>query len=334
MAQAEMKWKPEYMNLELTSKCPLRCPQCYCTLEGGKNLPLETALHWIEEASAMGLKEVMLSGGETLCYPHLYEVIRAVRDHGANANVALSGWHFTQEVYDKLIESGVAQIFISLNGSTEEINSLTRDGYEYAIKALELLQANHYPKTTINWVMHSNNSDDFENMVALAEKYDVSLITIIGLKPDSAHTMHTFPSLEQMQYVKNVIKSHKGKVKIGVETCYSPMLAFVCDTKLFGNFNVGPSLGCTAGRFNFSVSVDGELSPCRHLEYYEKHDSLREYWENSPVLAQLRTMEDSKKEPCSTCRLSNNCRHCAAINAKLNHAIYLGHPFCQLHQTS
>ena len=38
------------MNMELTTACPLRCPQCYCSLEGGKHLDLETAMHYLEQA--------------------------------------------------------------------------------------------------------------------------------------------------------------------------------------------------------------------------------------------------------------------------------------------
>ena len=55
------------MNIELTTRCPLRCPQCYCTLTGGKNIDLNTAIYWIKEGASLGVKEVMLSGGETLC---------------------------------------------------------------------------------------------------------------------------------------------------------------------------------------------------------------------------------------------------------------------------
>lgn len=326
----EMPFKPTNMNLELTTNCPLRCPQCYCSLTGGKNLKLETALHWIKEGGKHGVKEVMLSGGETMCYPHLYKVIRAARKYCGSPNVALSGFAFTQEVYEKMIEAGVGGIFISLNGSTKEINGLTRDGFDLAISALELLQKNHYENTSINWVMHANNADDFPNMVSFAEKYNVANLVIIGVKPDSNHRLPTIPSAEQMKMVSDIVKYHKGKCRIFIESCFSPMLALTCDTKLFGNMNVGKNKGCGAGRNAFSVNVDGMLSPCRHLELFEKWETLEDYWNNSSTLNKIRMLESERREPCSSCKFCNYCRHCLAINSKLNNDLYIGNHYCPL----
>lgn len=318
------------MNIELTTACPLRCPQCYCTLEGGKHIPLQTALFYIQQAKEMGVKHIELSGGETMCYPYLYDVIKAAKENEITTNVALSGYHFTQNVYEKLLSAGVGGIFISLNGSTEKINSMTRDGYDLAISALELLQRNKHPDTTLNWVMHSNNSDDFSNMVALAERYDVSNLVIIGVKPDSRHMLSTLPSFEQMKLVGNYIRTYRGKVRLIVESCFSPMLALTSETKLFGNMNIGAHKGCGAGRYMLSISVDGLISPCRHLDYYEKSNSLKEYWNNSLIQKKIRSLENQKREPCVSCKFCNYCRHCLAINSKLNGDLYIGNWYCPL----
>ncbi len=154
------KYNIHSMNIELTTLCPIHCPQCYCSLQGGKSIDPQTAIYWIKQGAEAGVKQVMLSGGETLCYPHLYEVVKAAAKYCGRVVVALSGYGFTQEVFDRLVEAGVGNISVSLNGSTNEINSLTRGGYALAISALELLYKNNYPDTTINWVMHSNNTYD------------------------------------------------------------------------------------------------------------------------------------------------------------------------------
>ena len=70
---------PLQMNLELTTKCPLHCPQCYVSLNTGREMPLETALYWIRDAASCGVRSVNLSGGETLCYPYLTELIKECR---------------------------------------------------------------------------------------------------------------------------------------------------------------------------------------------------------------------------------------------------------------
>lgn len=323
-------YKLSGMNIELTTACPLRCPQCYCTLEGGRHIPFPVVENYLRQAKELGIQHVELSGGETMCYPHLYDVIRMARELGIETNVALSGYRFTQDTYEKLMEAGVGGIFISLNGSTKEINAQTRDGYELAISALTLLQQNKHRNTSLNWVMHSSNAEDFPNMLALAERYDVANLTIIGVKPDSKHMLPTIPSAEQMRFVRDQIFAHHGKTRIIVERCFSPMLALVCDTRLLGNINVGEHKGCGAGRSMLSISVDGLLSPCRHLEYYEKWDTLEAYWNNSPTLKKIRALEDQKREPCSSCRFCDNCRHCLSITSKLHGDLFLGNDYCPL----
>lgn len=316
------------MNIELTTCCPLHCPQCYCSLEGGKHIPLETAKQKLDEAAEHGVRQVQLSGGETLCYPHLIELVEYAAKRLPEVNVALSGWHFDEKTMEQLIEAGTTGIFISLNGSTEEINALTRDGYDYAISALELLARRGFPNTIINWVMHSNNAQDFEQMIRLAERYRVAALVVLAFKPDSRHELKSFPSAEQMYRVAGVIKRHQGNTKLMVETCFSQLLAILKDTKLFGNLNVGPLRGCSAGLSSYSINVDGLYSPCRHLDYFEEWPSLEDYIANSTVLETLRHAEKNPKEPCDGCRFKDYCRPCLAVNSKLHGAIYKGHEMC------
>ena len=132
------------INLEVTTCCPLSCPQCYCSLEGGKHLELTIAKKKIDEAYKHGVKIAHISGGETLCYPHIYELLKYISGYGITANIAISGYTFNEGILEKLILSGVSGIFVSLNGSNSEINALTRDGYEMAISALTVLKDAKY----------------------------------------------------------------------------------------------------------------------------------------------------------------------------------------------
>ena len=67
--------RPLQMNLELTQVCPLQCPQCY-VVSGARHMERDLALQRIREAAAFGVRHINLSGGETLCYPYLSDLIR------------------------------------------------------------------------------------------------------------------------------------------------------------------------------------------------------------------------------------------------------------------
>ena len=321
---------PEVMNIELTTACPLRCPQCYCHLSESKHIELETAIYWIREGVKNGVKNVMLSGGETLCYPYIYEIVTEAKKICNVVNMAISGYGFTENVLERLINSGISGIFVSLNGSTEEINSYTRDGYDFAISALQLLYNNKFRNTHISWVMHANNSDDFRNVIQIAEKYNVKGLVILSAKPDSNYSLHSTPTKNQMHNIRKAIRNHRGNVQISVQTCFSPLLAFLSDIGWLGNLNVGNNKGCGAGRNMFSVSVDGLLSPCRHLEYLENHTTLESYWNASTTIQKLREIDNSRREPCISCYYKDNCRHCLAINTKKSGELFIGNELCPM----
>lgn len=320
---------PVTMNLELTSRCPLHCPQCYCDLTHGKDLDLDTALYWIDQAHQNHVQNVNLSGGETMVYPHLLTLIEACAKRGMQANIAISGYGITREVLEEIIQAGVGGIFVSLNGSTKEIGSKSRDGYDLALHALELLRDMDFDGVHINWVMHSNNADDFANMLPLCEQYNVPNLSVMVFKPDSSHQLPSAPTGAQMRAVAEIIRQYKGPVHLDIEGCFSQMRALVYQGFL-GNINQGVGRGCLAGTAGISINVDGKITPCRHLEIPEETRTIREYWENSPTLAALRTAAHTPQEPCQSCKLQKYCLPCMAFNVKMHGKISYGTKECPL----
>ena len=316
------------MNMELTTRCPLMCPFCYCTLNNGKDLPLEKAVHWLQEAKKCNIVMISLSGGETLCYPHLEEVIRAGSQLGLEINVALSGYNFTKEKLDSLIKAGVSRIYISLNGSTEQINNRSRNGYGLAMNALKILAENKYDNACINWVMQDFNTDDFRNVVAIAEEYNVRNLVVLGLKPTSKKELEHYPTKEQIQEVAENICTYTGKVHIRVEPCFSSLNALLKERSNELSIHSPIYKGCLAGQGIVSVNVDGEITPCRHLDIPENSLSLEEYLKESSTLKSIRKAADSAKEPCKSCGYREGCLHCLAINYTSKNMLYYGFEGC------
>lgn len=324
--------RPRMMNIELTTRCPLHCPQCYCDLSRGCDVDLAIAKGFVRQARALQMQQINLSGGETLIYPHLFELIECCREYGIRTNVALSGYGFDAEVLRQLRSAGVGGIFISLNGSTEAINRQSRDGYALAVQALNTLQQANDSDYLINWVAHRNNVEDFPALVALAESYGVKTIVVMAFKPDSRRELPSLPSREQLLVLADFIKKYPvGSLKIVIESCFSPLRALV-GQRFFVNLNQGINKGCQAGRDSLSVNVDGKLTPCRHLEIEEPFDSIAEYWQQSKTLRQLRTVEQDTRAPCLDCNYERHCLHCMAVSRKMHGELFKGNDFCELHQ--
>lgn len=321
--------KPWQMNLELTNACPLKCPQCYIHTEEPFEMSLKTALSRLQDGALAGVKQVNLSGGETLCYPHLETIIHECKELNMNCAIAISGINATKEKLSALINAGVNHIFISLNGSTKEINEHSRDGFEHAIKALETLTELDFKNRHINFVMNRFNAKNLPGMALLCERYAIPHLAILCLKPDSKNDLRFFPDKDDMVIAADFINKYKGSVKITPEPCFSQLKALLFS---YGKEreNTGPVKGCTAGRTTVCVSADGRLSPCRHLDIKEDFEHISDYWKNSEFLNELRHIEDHRTPPCHGCYFEEQCLPCQAIGLKLRNCLNTGMTQCPL----
>ena len=278
------------MNLELTNACPLRCPQCYVALEGAlRELPLSEGLYWIEEGRRCGVRYVNLSGGETLCYPYLDELIRACADRGMEASVSLSGVLATRERLEELIRAGVASICVSLNGSTPQINAMTREGYEEAVQTLALLQEidNKDVLRIINFVLHGSNAGDLPDMIRLCETYNVDALVVLQTKPDSEGGLPDVPDQAQLEKAAALIAGYRGSLIIIPDHCYFELRELLPEAD--SHDAQGTDAGCGAGLTQISVSAEGRLTPCRHLNLQESFRSIDAYLEESETIRMIRS---------------------------------------------
>ncbi|MBQ6608902.1 MAG: radical SAM protein [Oscillospiraceae bacterium] len=326
--------RPFTMNMELTTRCPLMCPFCYCTLNNGKDLPLEKAIFWLREAKKSGIVMVSLSGGETLCYPHLEEVIKEGSRLGLEINVALSGYNFTEKRLESLISAGVSRIYISLNGSTAEINNKSRNGYDLAMNALNLLARYGYKNTCMNWVMQDFNTDDFKNIVTIAEQHNVRNLVILGLKPTSKKELAHFPTRDQLNSIAKFACEYRGTVNLRIEPCYSCLNAAVKEMSKSLSIHSPIYSGCLAGQGIVSVNVDGEITPCRHLDIPESFTTIESYLNGSEILKQIQLARGNVAEPCRSCGYRAGCLHCLAINYLGKNRIQYGFEGCPMYVES
>ena len=320
---------PKLIHLELTSRCPLHCPQCYNYLAPKQDLPLGTVYTYLQEAKELGVFHIALSGGEPLLYPHLNKVVDRIKELGMKSTIATSGLGLTAKRLADLAHFGIGWVWISINGSNDEVHSLSRDGYQEAILALEQLKHTSL-LYGINWVARRDNVHDFPELVALARKYKVKAINILRLKPDEGNHVENYLEGSEFGNLGDYLKGYcDEQLTIGVESCYSPLRTY-----LYGDRLKGIVAGCVAGRSMMAVDVEGKFRPCRHLRYPESYSSIKEYWFESKILKQLRLTEEHVTGPCNNCSHVEHCRTCRASCQQLFGGFYAGEERCPLVTTS
>ena len=292
------------INLELTNRCPFRCPQCYAALEGPvRELPLSRGIARVREAAALGIRFVNLSGGEPLLYPDLEQLIRVCRDLKMDTAVSLSGAGAGRRRLAGLIEAGVSKICVSLNGSTEEINALSREGYEEATETLARLRELDGCMRVVNWVMHAGNAADLPEMLKLCERFGVHAFCILQNRPAASGNFTDPPDLRQIRKAAVFLRLYRGPVAVVTDGCFPELRSRLrraesCNAE-------GDCTGCTAGLTHFAVDTEGRLMPCRHLPLSEDISSIREYLSRSLILRDLhrRLRQDPSLRPCDNIQM-------------------------------
>lgn len=269
---------PKFIHLEVTERCGLNCPQCYCDLTKRRQLKYDRCIDVIRQASEFGIKEILFTGGEPLFYPYLVEAVAFSAAHGITNSIATSGMTLTYELAERLIEAGMNYFYVSLNGSTGSIHNLSRDRFDASLSSIILLKKIG-SWCGINWVARRDNIDDFPNLLNLAKKLDVDHIDILSNKACDDMTLDP----EQVRNLAKIIAADRKSGFIGVDYCYPEL-----NKCLLGD-HLHPLLkNCIGGRYFMDILSDGSFSPCRHLHTNEQNSSLADYWINSETLKALR----------------------------------------------
>lgn len=317
---------PRILQIEITTRCSLHCPQCYKDLREERDIDYEWLCGLLKGQKDYGLKAVMLNGGEPLLYPHILPLLQMLEEWQIRSNCFTSGLGIHKATAARL--RGLSNLFlnISLNGSMEEINALSRDGYAVALKAISCLNAEGIA-FGINWVARSDNVYDFPNVIELAEKYHANNILVVGNKINSNGFLESPLSLEELCHLNAIITEYEkgnGKIPVIIQQCYT-------DLSLLHGLSPYPiNNGCSAGRIFCAINCKGQFMPCTHLPYYETYESINDYWTKSEILKQLREVTPKSLAGCSDCQKKDNCIFCRATERGTVRDLRSGRSHCIL----
>jgi len=103
--------------IHLLDTCNLQCRHCYLNASpmGRHILPLDLVLRTMEEADALGIKAVQLSGGEPLLHPHIDAILNAARGKQYLLSLSTNGTLIDDHIADLLSEIN-AYIVASIDG--------------------------------------------------------------------------------------------------------------------------------------------------------------------------------------------------------------------------
>lgn len=319
-------YNPQLLQIEITNRCPLNCSQCYKPPNGGTDIDINVAKEILHDAGKCGIRYLMLNGGEPLIYSHFIELLNYAKENKMQVACVTSGFSLTEKYIEEIKKTGCyLQLNISLNGSTREIHNKSRDGYEYAMNAIEILNKSHFP-FDLNWVSRTDNVYDFPALIQFAKKVHAIGITVITTKLTSDGVLQSSLSTEDYLFLKRVCEE-QGKF-ITIQYCF-PFLNRIVD-----GFNKNRRNRCPSGISIVCVDAEGDFRPCVHLYNKEKRElfdnSIHDYWMNSTVINRIRNAHNNTYENCIDCIDNERCRTCFCMNLDNQENLTIRDPCCPI----
>ena len=291
---------------ELTHRCPLGCPYCSNPLRlEDRADELDTA-GWadiFQQAAAMGVLQVHLSGGEPASRRDLIEIIQAARDAGLYSNLITSAIGLDAHRLGRLKAAGLDHVQVSIQ-DTDPANADRIAGYDGA-HARKLAFAASVTglglALTVNAVIHRGNIEHLTALVDLAASLGAGRVEIAhaqyygwalrnrdALMPTRAQIDQAMRELDRLQ------ARYAGRLSIdSVMPDYYARRPKPC----MGGW----------GRRSLNVTPSGLVLPCHAAQtisglafWSVREHSLADIWARSPAFEAFRGTA-WMQEPCRSC---------------------------------
>jgi len=182
------EYQPRLIFWEVTKGCNLRCIHCRATateLMSPTDLPTGKALNIISQIADFGNPILVLSGGEPLYRHDIFQLAEYATGRGLRTALATNGTMVTKDIAEKIKNSGIKRVSISLDGADATTHDTFRgipgafDAAIYGMKNLQQLGVS----VQINTTIARHNAHQLPDVLGLAR----------SLGADALHTFLLVP---------------------------------------------------------------------------------------------------------------------------------------------
>lgn len=344
---------------ESTIKCNLTCAHCR-RIEGDeqahRDMSTAQAKALIEQLADLGKGQPMMpvlvfSGGEPLCREDVFELIGVARSLGITPALATNGTLIDDAIADKIKESGVARVSISLDGATAEVHNKLRQlegSFESALEGIGRLREKDVP-FQINITMTKHNAHQLEDVYELVKSLGAVALHIFMLVPvGCGQSLADTDMLSPEEYEKKMVDICKldgrGELQVKV-TCGPHYERVIRQQGLYkaraktgghpggsvpGGGHGGASRGCLAGLGVLFVGHQGDVFPCGYLPVNCGNvlkEKLSDIWYKSEDLARMRDGGELEGK-CGVCGYKQICGGCRGRAYAADGNYMAEEPFC------
>lgn len=316
---------------ELTSSCNLRC--IHCRAEAGfdrspNELSTEEAYGFIDQVVDFARPILVLTGGEPLLRPDIYDISRYAFDRGLRCALATNGTLVDDQAADRIIKAGIRRVSISIDGACARTHDSFRGqpgSFEAALAGFLRLKERGM-SLQFNTTIARHNVDELKAVVDLAEEMGADALHIFMLVPVGCGLIIADEQMLPAQKYEEVLNwfylaARKSRLEMKA-TCAPHYFRIMRERAREEGSKVtsvahgmaAVTRGCLAATGVCFVSREGVVQPCGYLPVAVgdiRKQSLKEVWEESPIFKTLR-QPSLLKGKCGRCEYRVVCEGCRA----------------------
>lgn len=312
--------KPRLASLqfELTSRCNERCIHCYIP-NGKKNagfdMSFERFKYILDQYAEMGGLQVTLSGGEALMNKDIAKILLYCREKDMQISLLTNLISLKKELIPILKDVNLSLIQVSLYSmDAEKHDSITtmKGSFEKTKTAIEKLHNADIP-VQISCPIMKANKDGYDEVMKYAQRLRMKAQTDYIMMAQADLNTSNLANRISIEETEKVIRDiMENDVDYQTETLAQEPLSSISEEE-FAEMSL-----CGAGLNDLCVTVNGDIYPCAGWQGFVVgnvfRESLKEIWEHSPKLEQIRKIKQKDFPKCLKCEARDFCNMCLVRN--------------------
>lgn len=360
----DLHQRPFIAIWETTQACDLACVHCRACAQPLRNsleLNTDEAKRLIDEIAAMQVPVFVLTGGDPLKRPDIFELVRYATERNVRISLTPSATPLlTRDSIVRLKAAGLARLAVSLDGPTSAIHDAFRrvpGSYQWTLDAVRWAREIGLP-VQINTTITRHNLAMIDETIALLETLDITLWSVFFLVPTGRGSDIALLSAEEFEQVFDKLYQTSRRVLFDIKSTEAQhyrryLLQRRTEARRRGeradeSFPRMPQLshvpsgndtpdgigraprGINDGKGFVFISHLGEVFPSGFLPISAgnvRKESLSDLYRNSPL---FRSLRDSKnlEGKCGLCEYREICGGSRARSYAMTGNLFAEEPCC------
>jgi len=209
-------YKPFKLSLMITTKCNSRCK--YCLYEDKTLiLPFDKIVNLVDEAEALGIQSVTITGGEPTLHPDFFRIIDHVTSKNLPIGLISNGFNLDKEKIKRLLDYRIVYPWTSVDSYEKNIHDSMRGegSYDKALNFIkEIKRINPEQFIGVVSIMTDSNVDSYMQTAKFLLDLGVSEIRVDRAVP-KGNAYRNEIEVNNKRYLRlanELLKKYPGKV--------------------------------------------------------------------------------------------------------------------------